>query len=140
MKITNAPQLPIRRRYVESMTPSEMAIEIRQLRDENARLQSNLASRDDFLGSIGQWEAYTATLPPGAGDSPHLAKIERLRAALKKCGDEARAAFRGDLDESETLSDINNFVIKTLGDEQRSQPNEGLVKFDSGSQKLLCEA
>lgn len=42
------------------------------------------------------------------------AETYRLRTALKQCGEKARAAFRGDLDESETLSDINNFVIQTL--------------------------
>lgn len=30
---------------------------------EIERLLNNLNSRDDFLGSIGQWEAYVATLP-----------------------------------------------------------------------------
>ena len=42
--------------------------EEQQLRNEVAHLTFCLNSRDDFLGSIGQWEAYTATLPKGKAD------------------------------------------------------------------------
>ena len=35
------------------------------LRNEVAHLQFCLNSRDEYLGSIGKWEAYCATLPSG---------------------------------------------------------------------------
>jgi len=37
---------------------------IASLVEEVESLRRNLASRDDFLGSIGQWGAYVASLPP----------------------------------------------------------------------------
>jgi len=39
--------------------------EIERLRNECAHLQFCLNSRDEYLGSIGKWEAYCATLPAG---------------------------------------------------------------------------
>lgn len=42
---------------------AEAAVEIERLRNENAHLQFCLNSRDDFLGAIGQWQAYVDTLP-----------------------------------------------------------------------------
>lgn len=41
----------------------EARAEIERLRAENAHLQFCLNSRDDFLGRIGQWQAYCDTLP-----------------------------------------------------------------------------
>jgi predicted nuclease with TOPRIM domain len=40
----------------------ELEAEVERLRVENARLQFCLNSRDDFLGSIGQWKAYIDAL------------------------------------------------------------------------------
>jgi len=43
----------------------ELIAENKRLRNECAHLQFCLNSRDEYLGRIGKWEAYCATLPAG---------------------------------------------------------------------------
>jgi len=48
-----------------------MAAEIERLRNENAHLNLCLNSRDDFIGKIGQWQAYVDTLPQSKAGFPN---------------------------------------------------------------------
>ena len=45
---------------------SALEAEVARLRAQNERLQFCLNSRDDFLGSIGQWQAYVIHISTSA--------------------------------------------------------------------------